>query len=123
MSIHKLLAGRKSLVVDPIGQLTEQVGQITASRSFNDEKIGILMVIASTFLGIVVVELGWMVAEMGRQPWTIKNTLLTLDAVTKDHSVLTLGYLFPICFVVLLGAAVVSTVVVIKHFARKEFTL
>lgn len=40
MSIHKLLAGRKSLVVDPIGQLTEQVGQITASRSFNDEKIG-----------------------------------------------------------------------------------
>ena len=40
MSIQKLLAGRKSLVVDPIGQLTEQVGQITASRSFNDEKIG-----------------------------------------------------------------------------------
>lgn len=40
MSIQKLLAGRKSVVVDPIGQLTEKVGQVTASRSFNDEKIG-----------------------------------------------------------------------------------
>lgn len=40
MSIQKLLAGRKSVVVDPIGGLTEKVGQITASRGFNDEKIG-----------------------------------------------------------------------------------
>lgn len=40
MSIQKLLTGRKSIVVDPIGQLTEQVSQITASRGFNDEKIG-----------------------------------------------------------------------------------
>lgn len=40
MSIQKLLAGRKSVVVDPIGQLTEKVGQVTASRSLNDEKIG-----------------------------------------------------------------------------------
>lgn len=40
MSIQKLLSGRKSVVVDPIGQLTEKIGQVTASRSFNDEKIG-----------------------------------------------------------------------------------
>jgi len=40
MSIQKLLSSRKSVVVDPIGQLTEKISQVTASRSFNDEKIG-----------------------------------------------------------------------------------
>lgn len=39
MSVQKLL-NRKSIVVDPIASLTAQVSQITASRSFNDEKIG-----------------------------------------------------------------------------------
>lgn len=40
MSIQKLLANRKSIVTDPIAELTQQVSQIAASRSFNDEKIG-----------------------------------------------------------------------------------
>lgn len=40
MSVQKLLAGRKSLAVDPIGGLTEKIGQITASRGFSDDKIG-----------------------------------------------------------------------------------
>ena len=39
MSVQKLLAGRKAVNYDPIGQLTEKVSQITTSRSFNDEKI------------------------------------------------------------------------------------
>jgi hypothetical protein len=40
MSVEKLIAGRKVLSFDPIAQLVEKVGQISASRSFNDEKIG-----------------------------------------------------------------------------------
>lgn len=40
MSIQKLLASRKSVIIDPIGQLTEKISQVTSSRSFNDEKIG-----------------------------------------------------------------------------------
>lgn len=40
MSVSKLLAGRKVSSFDPIGDLTTKVGQITASRSFSDEKIG-----------------------------------------------------------------------------------
>lgn len=40
MSIQKLLANRKSIVTDPIADLTQQVNQIATSRSFNDEKIG-----------------------------------------------------------------------------------
>jgi len=40
MPVNKLLVGRKSVSFDPIADLTEKVGQITASRSFSDEKIG-----------------------------------------------------------------------------------
>lgn len=40
MSAHKLLSGRKVSVVDPIADLTSKIGQISSSRSFNDEKIG-----------------------------------------------------------------------------------
>lgn len=40
MSAQKLLSGQKNKTYDPIGQLTEKVQQITASRSLNDEKIG-----------------------------------------------------------------------------------
>ena len=39
MSAEKLLSGRKVATFDPIAQLTSKVGQISASRSFNDEKI------------------------------------------------------------------------------------
>jgi len=40
MAVNKLLVGRKSVSFDPISDLTEKVSQITASRSFSDEKIG-----------------------------------------------------------------------------------
>lgn len=44
MSVEKLLANRKLVVVDPISQLSEKVSQITTSRSFNDENIGRLTI-------------------------------------------------------------------------------
>ncbi|MFB6145844.1 MAG: cytochrome ubiquinol oxidase subunit I [Candidatus Nanohaloarchaea archaeon] len=56
----------------------------------------------STVLGFIGVEIGWMVTEVGRQPWTIQGILLTKNAVTPGlsgaHALLTLtgfagGYL------------------------------
>lgn len=40
MSASKLLAGRKVASFDPIADLTAKVAQISATRSFNDEKLG-----------------------------------------------------------------------------------
>jgi cytochrome d ubiquinol oxidase subunit I len=37
----------------------------------------------STLLGIVAVELGWVVTEVGRQPWVIQNVLKTTDGVSQ----------------------------------------
>ena len=37
----------------------------------------------STLLGIVAVELGWIVTEVGRQPWVIQGVLKTTDGVSQ----------------------------------------
>lgn len=42
-----------------------------------------LLVIASP-LGYLALEAGWIVAEVGRQPWTIWKAMLTADAVTPS---------------------------------------
>jgi cytochrome d ubiquinol oxidase subunit I len=51
--------------------------------------------IASTGLGVVAVELGWMVTEIGRQPWAIQGFLKVEDGVspglTGIEATLTLG--------------------------------
>jgi cytochrome d ubiquinol oxidase subunit I len=38
--------------------------------------------VAATPLGFVAIEAGWIVTEMGRQPWIIHGIMRTADAVT-----------------------------------------
>ena len=71
-------------------------------------------------LTIIVIELGWAMAEIARQPWTIEGLLLTKDAFTKNDAVLQFGYIFPIMFVLLLTLTAVATVITVKKFAPKE---
>lgn len=40
--------------------------------------------IASTGLGVVAVELGWIIAEVGRQPWAIQDVLKVADGVSPN---------------------------------------
>lgn len=56
--------------------------------------------------GILLVELGWMLTELGRQPWAIYGQLLTSDAFTTNNSALHIGYAFPALYVLLLAATV-----------------
>lgn len=71
-------------------------------------------------LTIVVIELGWALAEIARQPWTIDGLLLTKDAFTTSDGVLKFGYIFPILFVILLTLTAIATVITIKRFRPKE---
>jgi len=40
------------------------------------------LLVASAPLGLIALEAGWTVTEVGRQPWIIKGVLRTADAVT-----------------------------------------
>lgn len=53
------------------------------------------------FLGIVIMELGWMLTEIGRQPWAVRGYVTTAEAVTKTHDITSFGYFFPLSFIVL----------------------
>ncbi len=63
----------------------------------------------------VTVELGWIMAEIGRQPFSIHGIMLTKDSFTTDASVITFGYIFPIAFVMLFIATFVALPVALKH--------
>lgn len=68
----------------------------------------------------VTVELGWIMAEIGRQPFIIKGIMLTKDSYIEDPSVIAFGYIFPVAFVLLLAATLVALPVALKHFNIKE---
>ena len=52
------------------------------TRSLPDSDLFLKVVIAVSPLGIIAIESGWMVTELGRQPWVITGVLRTADAVT-----------------------------------------
>lgn len=68
----------------------------------------------SGLLATATMELGWMLTEIGRQPWAVRGYLTTEEAYTKTHDVTSFGYLFPLAFVIL-G---IVTVVAVKKIAN-----
>jgi cytochrome d ubiquinol oxidase subunit I len=64
-------------------------------------------VAVSGVLAIIALEAGWIVTEVGRQPWTVVGHLLTRDAVTTS------GNLWPFFGATLLLYAIVGTAAVL----------
>lgn len=62
----------------------------------------------TSYFGIIIVELGWMITEIGRQPWAVRGYLTTEEALTKTHDISTFGYLFPISYVLLFAVTIIG---------------
>jgi cytochrome d ubiquinol oxidase subunit I len=60
----------------------------------------LILVGISGFVAIVVIELGWMLTEIGRQPWAVRGYVTTEQAITT-HDVGLLGLIFPTAFLAL----------------------
>ncbi len=77
-------------------------------RRVPDHKWLLRAVVAAGPLGMIAIETGWMVTEMGRQPWVIYGVMRTADAVTPmrgliiPFTVFTLLYIFLAIIVVFL---------------------
>lgn len=71
-------------------------------------------------LAYLASECGWIVAEVGRQPWTIQDLMPNMVAVSqiKTHSVQTTFFLFLVIFTVLLIAEVRIMLKAIKEGAN-----
>ncbi|HZS08231.1 MAG TPA: cytochrome ubiquinol oxidase subunit I [Blastocatellia bacterium] len=51
-------------------------------RTLVDSRHFLMAVVAATPLGFIAIETGWVVTEVGRQPWIIQGVLRTAEAVT-----------------------------------------
>ncbi|MCX6226206.1 MAG: cytochrome ubiquinol oxidase subunit I [Bacteroidia bacterium] len=73
-------------------------------------------------MAYIASEAGWIVAELGRQPWTIQDLLPTVAAVTKldTGTVIVTFILFAVTFTVLAIAEVNIMVKAIKHGPKNE---
>jgi cytochrome d ubiquinol oxidase subunit I len=68
-------------------------------------------------LGLVAVEAGWMVTELGRQPWIIRGVMRTADAVTPMPN-LWISLAVTVAIYVLLGTVV--SVLLARYVVREE---
>lgn len=72
--------------------------------------------VAISWFGIAIVELGWMMTEIGRQPWAVRGYVTTQEALTKTNDITTFGYLFPAAYVVLF----IVTYLGVRQFVKME---
>lgn len=81
------------------GTLLMIVGALALWRLYKDperlyRRQFLIALIACTPLGMIAVEAGWMVTELGRQPWIIYEVMKTADAVTPMPGLAYPFYLF-----------------------------
>jgi cytochrome bd ubiquinol oxidase subunit I len=85
-------------------------------RTFESRPFLHLLVVA-TPLGFVAIEAGWVVTELGRQPWIVQGIMRTSDAVTPMP-----GIALPFAAVTLIyvGLAVFVTLLIRRQVAESE---
>jgi cytochrome d ubiquinol oxidase subunit I len=69
-------------------------------------------------LSVVCLECGWVVTEVGRQPWTVRGMLLTRDAVTTSGNV----WWFFTGALVIYAAVGTGAILVLKSMRRRWST-
>lgn len=70
-------------------------------------------------LSIIGVELGWMLTEEGRQPYTIRGYLLTANAFTNSPVALAYATIFPVLYIIL---SIVTPWILLAHYNKHQLT-
>lgn len=76
---------------------------VTLSRKrtwFNSPKFWLLFIILAP-MGFIALEAGWIVTEVGRQPWIIHNIMKTKDAVTPVPGIVYSFYMYVVLYSIL----------------------
>lgn len=78
--------------------------------SFVRKKGYLGLIVLSGPLSIIALESGWWLAEVGRQPWVLRNIMKTTDAATSSGQVDTMVLLFAGLYIILgIGTVVILT--------------
>lgn len=87
-------------------------------REWRYSKLMLIMLLPLGPLAIIIVELGWMVAEFGRQPFVVNGYLRTAQAFAADGGIGNWGYIFPILFILLFATTTVALWLLFKREGR-----
>lgn len=71
-------------------------------RSLPDSDMFLKALILTSPLGFIALETGWMVTELGRQPWVVHNIIRTRDAVTPMPGLIVPFTTFTILYIFLM---------------------
>jgi cytochrome d ubiquinol oxidase subunit I len=77
------------------------------------------LIIITGILSVVGVELGWMLTEEGRQPWTIHGILLTANAFTDSPTAIAYAVVFPILYVILF---IMTPWILLSHYRKNPLS-
>jgi cytochrome bd ubiquinol oxidase subunit I len=77
-------------------------------------------IMISGALAIVAVECGWILTEVGRQPYIIKGIMTTAEAFNPDPSLNVFAYLFPSAYLALF---VLTIWILVRHVRRNPLPL
>jgi cytochrome d ubiquinol oxidase subunit I len=84
-------------------------------KDFPQSKWFLRAVAVSGIAGVVALECGWIVTEVGRQPWIVYNVMRTSDAITHARGIW-------VTFVLILGLYTVlgvTLVIVLRTMSRR----
>ncbi|MBA3788852.1 cytochrome ubiquinol oxidase subunit I [Patescibacteria group bacterium] len=79
----------------------------------------LLAIVIAGPLAFIAVECGWMVTEIGRQPYVIRGIMTTAEAFTTAPNVVVVASIFPLLYLVLFA---VTYWVLSRHY-RKPFVM
>ena len=74
--------------------------------------------LAALPLPYLTVQFGWLVAELGRQPWSVYGVLKTADAVSKGVDIYQVGFSL-LGFTVLYGILGAIDIYLLAKYAKK----
>jgi cytochrome d ubiquinol oxidase subunit I len=89
--------------------------RVFQGKSLDGSRALLVAVVAAGPASVLAMEAGWVVTEVGRQPWIVQGFMRTADAVTQSRGV-------PAVLVVTLaayGVLLAATVAVLRHLAAK----
>jgi cytochrome d ubiquinol oxidase subunit I len=91
---------------------------LSRKQEFTDYRLFLTIMVFAIPAPYLAEQLGWLVAELGRQPWIVFGVLKTADAVSKSITVMQVA-LSLLGFTVLYGILGAIDIFLLVKYARK----
>jgi cytochrome d ubiquinol oxidase subunit I len=124
LAIHTLFDVKMTLVNILMVLIPGYFALYFFKRHWLKKRLALYALGVSGLLAVVIVELGWMLTEIGRQPWAVRGYVTTAEALTKTHDVTNFGYAFPLAYVCLFTVTILGIrKLIVDECAHKGSTL